>query len=140
MTIGEFSCSSTRISSDSKNDNTISEMNVDGDGQDKFDGMNKSNGKKNSSTSSRRTHRERENISGALVFFIDVYAESTKKRNEIVEHKVVSSSSNNSSINDNSAVRLVGNDGDEELLNQYFEILNTIDEIDEDTYSKDLAA
>ena len=80
MATGEFSCPSTRIPSDSEDDNTT-EMNADGDGQE-----DKSDEKKNSSTSSRGTRRKRENISGALMSFIDVYAESTKKRNEILEH------------------------------------------------------
>ena len=66
--------------------------------------------------------------------FIDMYAESTKKKNEILEHKLMSSSS----TNDNIAVFSVENDIDEDLLNQCFEILNTIDEIDGDSYSKAL--
>ena len=133
MATGEFSCPSTRILSDSEDDNTT-EMNADGDGQE-----DKSYEKKNSSTSSRGTRRKRENISRVLMSFIDVYVESTKKRNEILKYKLVISSTT-SSTNDDIVVRSVRNDGDEELLNQYFEILNTIDEIDEDTYSKDLAA
>ena len=132
MATGEFSCPSTRILSDSEDDNTT-EMNADGDGQE-----DKSYEKKNSSTSSRGTRRKRENISGALMSFIDVYAESTKKRNEILEHKLVSSSSTTSSTNEDIVVRSVENDRDEELLNQCFEILNAMDEIDGDSYSKAL--
>ena len=128
MAIRKFSCPSTRIPSDSEDDNTI-EMNADGDDQE-----DKSDEKKNSSTSSRGTRRKRENISGALMSFINVYAESTKKKNEILEHKLMSSSS----TNDNIAVLSVENDIDEDLLNQCFEILNTIDEIDGNSYSKAL--
>ena len=132
MATGEFSCPSTRIPSNSEDDNTT-EMNADGDGQE-----DKSDEKKNSSTSSRGTRRKRENISGALMSFIDVYAESTKKRNEILEHKLLGSSSTTSSTNEDIVVRSVENDRDEELLNQCFEILNTMDEIDGDSYSKAL--
>ena len=132
MATGEFSCPSTRIPSDSEDDNTI-EMNADGDGQE-----DKSDEKKNSSTSSRGTRRKRENISGALMSFINVYAESTKKRNEILEHKLDSSSSTTSSTNEDIVVHSVENDRDEELLNQCFEILNAMDEIDGDSYSKAL--
>ncbi|KAF3457451.1 hypothetical protein FNV43_RR02109 [Rhamnella rubrinervis] len=137
MATGEFSFPSTRIPSDSEDGNTINEMNVDGDGQeDKSYGMDKSEGNKNSSTSSRGTRRKRENISGALMSFINVYAESARKRNEILEHKVASSSSATSSTNDDGAVPSKRNDEDEDLLNQCFEILNTMDEIDGDSYSK----
>ena len=70
--------------------------------------------------------------------FIDVYAESIKKRNEILEHKLVSYSSTTSSTNDDIAVHSVENYGEEELPNQCFEILNTMDKIDGDSYSKAL--
>ena len=66
--------------------------------------------------------------------FIDMYAESTKKKNEILEHKLMSSSSTNDDI----AVLSMENDINKDLLNQCFEILNTIDEIDGDSYSKAL--
>ncbi|KAF3438509.1 hypothetical protein FNV43_RR21271 [Rhamnella rubrinervis] len=137
MATREFSCPSTRIPSDTEDGDIISEMNVDDDGQeDKFNGMDKSEENKNSSTSSRGTRRKRENISGAIISFINVYVESARKRNEILEHKVASFSSANSSTHDDGTVPLKRNDEDENLLNQYFEILNTMDEIDGDSYSQ----
>ncbi|KAF3440311.1 hypothetical protein FNV43_RR18595 [Rhamnella rubrinervis] len=105
-------------------------MNVDGDGQeDKSDGMDKS-------TNSRGTHRKTKNISRAFMSFINVYVESAKKGNEILEHKVASSSSATSSTNDYGTVLSKRNDEVEDLLNQCFEILNMMEEIDGDSYSK----
>ncbi|KAF3442977.1 hypothetical protein FNV43_RR16895 [Rhamnella rubrinervis] len=104
---------------------------VYGDGQE-----DKSERKKNSSTSSRGTRKKRENINGALMSFINVYAKSARKRNEILEHKVASSSYAISSTNDDGTVSSKRNDEDEDFLNQCFEILNTMDEIDGDSYSK----
>ncbi|KAF3445955.1 hypothetical protein FNV43_RR11132 [Rhamnella rubrinervis] len=52
------------------------------------------------------------------------------------QHKVASSSSATLFTNDDGAVPSKRNDEDEDLLNQCFEILNTMDEIDGDSYSK----
>lgn len=64
--------------------------------------------------------------------FTDVCAESSKKRNEMFEQRFIGSES----LPGNNAVQSAAKD--EECLTQCVEILNKMEEIDDDSYSKAL--